>query len=224
MSRRLRALTAQTLGELPSRCRTCLFWELGQARPDPRDPAGPAGDGAAGEAALRKEAWCSARALAEGPPGSVVRSDGRAVGYALFASARSFAARVRPVPRASDDALLLATLWVEPGDRDGGVGRLLLQAAVRAALDRDLTAVEAYGDRRYREGRCVLPCTWLLHEGFTVHREHPRYPLLRLDVRRTARWAQSLEQALDGVLGRLPQPAPQRVPQPRAGRVPLGGR
>jgi hypothetical protein len=72
--------------------------------------------------------------------------------------------------------------------------------------------VEAYGDRRWLERGCVLPATWLLHEGFEVHREHPRSPLLRVDTKRTVRWAETFEHAWEEVLGRLPRRA--RVPVP----------
>ena len=48
------------------------------------------------------------------------------------------------------------------------------QGAVVRDLEVDLDAVEAYGDRRAREWDCVLPATWLLHEGFEVAGEHPR--------------------------------------------------
>ncbi len=56
----------------------------------------------------------------------------------------------------------------------------------------------------------MLPAAWLLHEGFEVTVEHPRYPLLRIDTKRVARWAESLEHAVDELLGRArPQPVPQ---------------
>jgi hypothetical protein len=87
-------------------------------------------------------------------------------------------------------------------------------AAVKVAGRTERRAVEAYGDRRHRDGACVLPCTWLLHEGFAVHREHPRYPLLRLSVKSTARWAEPLEHAVEQALERMgvsPEPSPQRT-------------
>lgn len=209
-------LTAEDVDELPARCRRCLFWELGLSRPDPRAAGGGAGHEDGGDPVVQKQAWCSARSLEGIRPGSLVRVGERVVGYALHAPAPAFAPRRPPLPRASGDALLLATVWVEPDRRAQGISRLLVQRAVREALNADLVAVEAYGDRRFREADCTVPCTWLLHEGFRVHREHPRYPLLRLDARRTVRWAESLEQALDEVLGRLPQ----RAPQPRGGPEP----
>lgn len=220
MARRVRGLTGEDVEDLPGACATCLFWELGAACPQPRTRAVPAGrplvDHHPSDPGLRKQAWVSARVQEGVVPGRIVTIDDHAVAYALFAPARTFAPRGRPVPPASDDTLLLATAWVLPVHRGAGLGRLLLQAAIREALRLEAPAVEVYGDRRFRERSCALPTAWLLHEGFTVHAEHPRTPLLRLDVRRTARWAGSLEHAWEEVLGRLPHPAPT----PRPGRVP----
>lgn len=191
MGRRVELLT--DVSRLPRGCGQCLFWELGGA-------SGPgAGD--------RKQEWIAA-CLREGTPaGRVLTIDGQVAGYTLSGPAGSFASRVPPVPRSSRDAWLLATLWVRPTDRERGVGRRLLLATLSDALDHGAVAVEAYGDRRFREQGCVLPAAWLLHEGFVVHAEHPRTPLLRLDLRRTARWAESLEHAWDELRGRLPAPA-----------------
>lgn len=211
MSTRLEPLAPELLEGFPERCRECLFWELGRPRPDPR---GNGGDELAGDPFVQKQAWFTAQSLEHGSPGRVLcDADGRVVGYTLFAPPGQFARRRSPVPRASDDALQVATLWVAPHARDHGVGRLLLQGALKEALHRGLAAVEVYGDRRFREHDCVLPVTWLLHEGFVVHREHPRYPLLRLDTRRTVRWAATLEHALEGMLDRV-RPEPDRAPVP----------
>jgi len=221
MSRRVRPLDGQQVESLPDRCRACLFWELGWPRPDPRglDQA----DLLAGDPVAAKQAWCTSQVLAGRPPGRVVIVDDELAGYALFAPAAEFAPRRMVVPPASRDALLLATLWVSPFHREHGVGRLLVQAAVKEALRLDLRAVEAYGDRRWRETDCVLPCTWLLHEGFEVATEHPRYPLLRLETRRTV--LDALEHAVEEVLDRLPRriiDAP--VPVREASTQPSGGR
>ena len=122
------------------------------------------------------------------------------------------------VPAPSGDALLLATVWVDPDARGAGHGRLLVQAALREALRLDLRAVEAYGDRRAREWDCVAPAGWLLHEGFEVTTEHPRYPLLRIDTSRLARWAESLEHAVDELLGRA-RARPSLQPTRSSGQV-----
>jgi GNAT superfamily N-acetyltransferase len=218
VARRTTPLTGDLVELLPAPCRECLFWELGASCPDPRTIAAPAGrgpDGPPSEPMVRKQAWVSARVQENTPPGRLVRVDDELAGYAIFAPARTFARRVPPAPAASPDAVLLATIWVQPVWRQHGLGRLLLQHAIKDAIHLGAPAVEAYGDRRWMERSCVLPATWLLHEGFEVHREHPRTPLLRVDTKRTVRWAETFEHAWEEVLGRLPRrvrvPAPEGV-------------
>lgn len=227
MTRRAVPMTGEGVERLPAACSTCLFWELGAPCPDPRSRGvlpGRADGERPSDPLTRKEAWVSAQVQDGGPPGRVVEVDGEVAAYALFAPAAAFAPRSPAVPAVSDDALLLATAWVHPNHREVGIGRLLIQAAIREAIRRHAPAVEAYGDRRWRERACVLPATWLLHEGFEVHREHARTPLFRVETRRTVRWAGSLEHAWEEVLGRLPGAVPARervprgVPSPHATR------
>jgi GNAT superfamily N-acetyltransferase len=216
MARHLRPLASDDLGVLPAGCRACLFWELGTPAPDDRAVGvlvGAPREDLPAHPAERKRAWVASRVEDGASPGRIAVVDGQVAGYALFGPSRAFARRRAPVPVASPDAVLLATVWVDPTHRDGGIGRLFVQAAIKEALRLDLAAVEAYGDRRFHERSCVLPAMWLLHEGFEVHREHPRTPLFRLDVRRTVRWAGSLESALEGVLGHLPRRSPVPVPE-----------
>jgi GNAT superfamily N-acetyltransferase len=230
--RRALPLTGDVLAGLPDPCRRCLFWEHGAPCPQPRSGSVLVGlapaltPGEIGRAAGdRKRSWIDAEVADGHPPGVVLweetsgnprPSPGQAVppvaAFALFATADRFAPRAAPAARASADALLLATAWVAPTHREQGLGRLLLHQALRVAVRRDLAAVEVYGDRRFRERACLLPATWLLHEGFRVHREHPRVPLLRLETRRLARWTEQLEHAWDEVVGHLPElvPVPQR--------------
>lgn len=220
--RRVVEVTAGDLERLPDRCRRCLFWELGASRPIDLEVGEP--DEFGGDPSVQKPAWWRAVELGDRPeggpgtvPGRAVRIDGETAGWCLAAPSGAFAPRRPPVPRPSDDALLLATIWVEPAFRGAGIGRQLVQAVAKEALRTEHRAVEAYGDRRHRDGACVLPGTWLLHEGFEVHREHPRYPLLRLEVDSIARWVEPLGHALEHALGRLArqrrtEPAPQRSP------------
>lgn len=211
MGARTVPLSGDLLDDLPARCRACVFWELGSERP------GDAEDDAerAAQDRVRKQGWITAQSLDGVQPGVQLRDGDRRVGYALFAPAHVLAARGGTVPRSSADALVLATAWVAPEARSRGHGRLLVQAAVREALRLDLDAVEAYGDRRAREWDCVLPAGWLLREGFEVAVEHPRYPLLRLETSRVARWAESLEHAVEEILGRA-RARPQLQPQLRS--------
>ena len=158
MSRRCAPLDAEAVEELPERCRRCLFWELGAPRPDE-----DADEDDVRHARVRKQAWVTSQSLEDGPPGVVLRSGRRTVGYALFAPSRAFARRGGVLPAPATDALHLATAWLAPEARSGGLGRLLVQAALREAVARELEHVDVVGDRRAREWDCVLPVTWLLH-------------------------------------------------------------
>jgi len=234
MRRRPVPLTGEDVAHLPPGCADCLFWELGGPCPQPRSPTVLGGlaptvspEEATRPARARKRAWVSAQVHEHGPPGArieVVTAPGtprertRTAAFALFAPADRFAPRGGAAPRTSPGAMLLATVWVDDVHRGHGLGRLLLQAALRETLRQDRPALEAYGDRRFRERSCLLPATWLLHEGFAVHREHPRVPLFHLDVRRVARWAESLEHAVEEVLAHLPRQSPAPVPTRQGGR------
>ena len=221
-ARQVVPLTGELLEELPAPCGTCLFWERGERAPvDPLRTA-PQDEEAA---RVRKQAWVSSQLQEGRAPGRVVRIEGVLVAWVLFARGRDLAGPPTGgfgpvVPAASPDALHLATLHIDPRMRGHGLGRLLLHAALREAVRLELAAVEVYGDRRWRERGCLLPVTWLLREGFEVHREAPRLPLLRLEVRRTLRWAPSLEAALEEMVRRLPRPVPAPEQLARAASAP----
>jgi len=214
MARRVVPLHGDVVEELPPHCRECLFWELGGRCPEDRRVTTVVGDDAWSDPLIRKQAWASSLVQEGHSAGRVVRIDDEVVAHALFGPVEAFHPRPGAVPRPSPGALLLATAWVEPQWRGLGLGRLLVQAALKEAVRLDITAVEAYGDRRWQERHCYLPATWLFHEGFEVHGEHPRTPLLRIDTRRTLRWADSMEHALEEVLAHLPRRARAPVPAP----------
>lgn len=204
---RVEVLTADRIGCLPDPCRGCVFWESGGPRPiDVREPTtgvSPA-----------KVAWWREREREDATVlGRVIEVDGEVAAWAMVGPGDLPTHRRRSIPPPSRDALLIITLWVEPGHRGRGLGRLLVRAALKEALERDLKGVEAYGDRRPRDGGCVLPGTWLLHVGFAVDREHPRYPLLRIDTRSTVRILEPLEQMVGQARERL-APRPEPVTQP----------
>lgn len=211
VGRHLRPLSLETVDALPAPCRTCTFWEVASA---PRGAGGAVGGAA-------KEAWLQSTTLEWGPPGRVLFVEDRAVAWALLVPGRH-AERVRRLAHApSDDALLLATMWVEPEARGSGLARVVLQTLLRDTHERGGRAVEAYGARGAAvAGRCVLPEAFLLSNGFTVLHDDARFPLLRLDLRRTVRWTESVAGALEQVLGTLPRrrvaPVPAR-PSPAVG-------
>ena len=214
MARRVARLTLDNLDDLPSSCRSCVFWELDPVR---RTRARDAGD-EAGE----KESWVSAVLLEWGSCGRIAYVDGDPAGFVLFApptylpGADAFA--TAPV---SEDAVLLATAMVYPEYVGAGLGRVLMQTVVKDLVKRgDIRALEAFGDTRSRRpegdlgrGGCVLPADYLLRVGFKTHRPHPRYPRMRLELRSVVTWRDEVENALERLLGAV-RPARHPVADP----------
>lgn len=224
MSRAVTDLHAAALGDLPVPCRSCVFWEVAGA------PRGGSPDPAAG--AVAKEAWWQATELEWGAPGKALYVEGRLVAYATFAPRLHFPRTRRMGAVVSDDALLLATLRVDPDHQGTGLATVLLQSVLAETHRRGARALEAYGERRQDAATggpgCVLPESFLLRAGFTVRHDHRSFPLLRLDLRQTVRWQDSVGMALEGVrsvLGRRERVRVPALPATEARRpAPAGGR
>ncbi|MEO8887679.1 MAG: GNAT family N-acetyltransferase [Jatrophihabitantaceae bacterium] len=218
MSRRLVSITLDNIGDLPHRCRGCVFWEL--------DPVAGGRVRASGAGELEKEAWLSDTLLEWGSCGHVLYVDTAPAGYILYAPAayvpRAVAFATAPV---SPDAVLLMTARLMPEFAGGGLGRTLVQAVARDASRRGIKAIEAFG--RIDGGRaedqeserpgdradhsCLLPADYLLAVGFKTVRPHPRTPRLRLDLRSVASWREDVEYALDKLFSSIQVPALTRA-------------
>lgn len=228
MSRRLVSVTLDNLGDLPGRCRDCVFWEL--------DPV--AGERAcqSGAAELEKEAWLSDTLLEWGSCGQLVYVDGVPAGHVLYAPpAYVPRAAAFPTSPVSADAVLLMTARLLPEFTGGGLGRMLVQGVAREAARRGIKAVEAFGtttapaarrapalglpkppprvpasplpdDEPRGERSCVLPADYLLAVGFKTVRPHPRTPRLRLDLKSTVSWKEDVEYALERLLASMQAP------------------
>lgn len=223
MSRRLVSVTLDNLGDLPVRCRACVFWEL--------DPVSGERACDGGAADLEKEAWVSDMLLEWGSCGQLVYVDDAPAGHVLYAPpAYVPRAAAFPTSPVSPDAVLLMTARLQPGFTGGGLGRMLVQGVAREAAQRGIKAIEAFGrvdqpadsDARAewaapparparaggqpREHDCVLPADYLVAVGFKTVRRHPRTPRLRLELRTTASWKEDVEYALDRLLSSMQAP------------------
>ncbi len=69
MGRRLVSLTGDNVGDLPSPCRSCVFWEAGHRQPDP----------------TRKDDWLSTVLLDWGSCGRLLYVDGQLAAFAVYA-------------------------------------------------------------------------------------------------------------------------------------------
>ncbi len=204
MSRRVAPLTLEALADLPSPCRGCVAWEL--------DPVSAGRAVAAGGTAFEKEAWLSEVLLGWGTAGRLAYVDDDLAGFVTYAPPvhvpRASAFPTSPV---SPDAVLLMTGWVEPRHRGGGIARMLVQSAAKDLTQRGVRALEAFGVARELpelggEGDCIAPAAFYEAVGFTVVRQHHRYPRLRLELRTALSWREDVEAALERILGRARVP------------------
>jgi GNAT superfamily N-acetyltransferase len=200
LSWHMAAITLDNLGDLPKRCRSCVFWELSQQ---------------AGEQAVRfaspeleKEAWVSEVLLEWGSCGRVVYMRGAPAGYVMYAppSAVPRAAEM-PTGPVSADAVLLTTMQVMPEFSGEGIGRMLAQAVAKDLTRRGVKAVEVFGDARPgTEPSCMVPADFLRSVGFKTVRPHPRWPRLRMELRSAMTWKEDVEAALEQLLGSITVP------------------
>ncbi|MFT4265090.1 MAG: GNAT family N-acetyltransferase [Nocardioides sp.] len=211
MARKVVPLTLDLFAALDAPCRDCLFWELDAVRRGRLDHD---------DLATEKEAWLSEVLREWGSCGRVAVVDDQPVGYVIYAPA-AFVPGSAAFPTApiSGDAVQLTTLWVAPGWRDAGIGRLLIQATARDLLQRGgIRAVEAFGDKGVASGihgrRCAAPEHFLARVGFKTHRPHPTAPRMRMDLRSIVTWRDEIETALERLVG-VVRPRKSPVPQPR---------
>ncbi|MER5639556.1 GNAT family N-acetyltransferase [Kitasatospora sp. NPDC002227] len=194
MGRRIAPLTLDNLADLPSTCRSCVFWEL--------DPVTAKAAVESGRPELEKEGWISAVLLEWGSCGRIAYVDEVPAGYVLYAPPayvpRSGAFPTSPV---SPDAVQLMISRVLSGYQRQGLGRVLVQQVVKDVVARGFKAVEAFGAVGREIPSCVLPAEHLLAVGFKTVRPHHRYPRLRLEARTTLSWRGDVEGALERLLG-----------------------
>jgi GNAT superfamily N-acetyltransferase len=205
MGRRIGELTLSTLDDLPLRCRGCVFWELSptdRALAVEHDPE------------FEKEAWCSTLSLDWGSCGKVAYLDGRPVGFALAGPLEAFPRAAFFPARVSKDALFLAVANVLPEAYGRGVGKALIQSVVKESKDRGKRAVECFADRAWLGPDCMLPADFCERVGFKVKREHPRFPLMRIDLRSLAKLSDQVEAAVEALLESLSLPT-----EPAVGRL-----
>jgi hypothetical protein len=210
MSRRLVNLTLDTLEDIPSRCRKCVFWEL--------DPVARERVLDTGSPDLEKEAWVSATLLEWGSCGKLAYVDGAPAGFVMFAPPayvpRAIAFPTSPV---SPDAALLMTANIVSEFAGQGLGRMLVQGVAKDLTKRGVKAIEAFADLHWDGPHCVVPADYLLSVGFKTVRPHPRFPRLRLELRTALSWKSDVEYALEKLLGSM---SPQIVLNP-ATRSPI---
>lgn len=150
-----------------------------------------------------------------GDCGRIAYENGEPLGFVKYAPGRFFpqTARMAAGPP-DDDSVLIACLHVAPEVRDVGLGKVLLQAALRDLVSRGERCVEAYAATEIadRERSPLMTVEFLLRQGFTVVRPHPVNPLMRLELKSLATWTESVEAVLEAL--QIPRRVGERVPAP----------
>jgi GNAT superfamily N-acetyltransferase len=204
MARRLRWLAPERVDDLPDMCACCSLWE-----------GSDAGEPACGESCDREAllAWIRNVRDEWGECGRIAYEGDEVLGFVKYAPP-SYFPHVRSMPSGvpDSDAVLIACLHVSATARHAGLGKVLLQAALRDLTGRREKAVEAYAAAGTvdREHTPLMNVEFLLRQGFSVARPHPRYPLLRLELKQLAAWTDNLEAVLEALT--LPVRVGGRVP------------
>jgi GNAT superfamily N-acetyltransferase len=153
----------------PKECLGTVFWEL-----EGLDPAV--------DPAFHKEEWFSSTLLEWGPCGKLLLEGDEVRALAQYAPATLFAGLAKfPWARISSDAVFLPYCFVTEGHRYRGFGTELVRTVARDLVDRGYRAVETVADRSWA-ATWVLPHPFLSSCRFGVVRDHPRHPVMRLDL------------------------------------------
>lgn len=213
MARRIRPLTIERVADLPGPCFSCALWETEAARALECVPA---------RERERFEEWIRQVGEAWGDAGLIIYDGSTPLGFVKYAPGRLFPQAARmPSGPPDDDSVLIACMHVDPDVRDAGLGKVLLHAALRDLVSRKERVVEAYaaGEAADRDRSPLMSVEFLLRQGFRVARPHPLYPLMKLELKSLATWAESLDVMLEAI--QLPRRLGERVPAPLANAIDL---
>lgn len=208
MARRLQPLTPELFDRLPAVCSGCAFWES-------REMAERVCGSVCDAGALRE--WYATVSTEWGECGRVATDGNEVLGFVKYAPSRYFPqALTFPSVPANLEVPLIACLHVSPDARHRGLGKLLLQAALRDLTLRGERCVETFASTEpiERELSPMPSMDFLLRQGFTVSRPDPAYPLMRLDMKSLALLTENLESVLESLFAPLRSPQRQRVPVP----------
>lgn len=236
MSVTITPLTMDGFENLSSHSRRCVFWEMDpHLIPDNRG-------GVAFESEFDKEAWVSMILLEWGTCGQVAvnRMTGKVVGAAFYGPPRSVPRSLLfPTSPVSADAVILNSLWVEPGHDDAADA--LAQAVIVDLTRRGVRAIESFGIVRSAHvsanvlndpeqeaicPHCMIDAHFLKSTGFDVVSAHHRYPRMRLELDDDLGWKAGVESALEKlvVMAAIDVAGRERTAVPVGRRVGATGR
>jgi GNAT superfamily N-acetyltransferase len=205
MTRRLRSLSLDDFGRLPSGCGGCSFWESAGER--------ERRCGATCDLELQR-AWYRRVTDEWGECGRVAYEDDELLGFIKYAPSVYFPQALTFAAAPTDPAVpLISCLHVSADARHHGLGTVLIRAALRDLVGRGERRVEAFGftaPSAVVDDMPMLGMPFLLRNGFTVSRPDPFYPLMKLDLKSLIVWQDNLEAVLESL--RFPLRVPSRAP------------
>jgi len=204
MARRFKPLSAELTRTLPPGCAGCVFWES----PEPL----PLVCGAKCDPAFA-DGWVQRVRSEWGDCGRAVVEDGETLGFIKYAPPGFLPqARIMRAGPPDDRDVLIACMHISPEARCKGLGKVLMQAALRDLVQRGEKGVQVYATTRQDEFETspVMGMAFLARMGFTVSKPDPLMPLMRLDLRSLVAWTDNLEAVLESL--RIPLPIPRRTP------------
>jgi GNAT superfamily N-acetyltransferase len=204
MARRFKPLASDLIEALPTGCAGCVFWES----PERLEHV----CGAKCDVALAR-GWVDRVRSEWGDCGRAAVEDGEVLGFIKYAPAPFFPqAQVMPSGPPDEKAVLIACMHISPDARQRGLGKVLMQVALRDLATRGVKTVQAYGTLQQGafETSPVVGVEFLLRMGFTVSRPHPDVPLMQLDMRSLVSWTENLEAVLESL--RIPIGVARRSP------------
>jgi len=209
MTRRFRPLTLEHLDALPAVCVGCAFWESAERH-----------ERECGSVCDREllRAWYLRVTGEWGDCGRVALEDDEVLGFIKYAPSRYVPQAATFASRPYDaDVPLITCLHISDNARQHGLGRLLVQAALKDLKSRGERVVQSFACARSEDltRMPMIGMKYLSENGFAVVRSDPAFPLMQLDLRSLASVAENLESVLESL--RIPLRAPARVPGPTAG-------
>lgn len=206
MARRFRPLTPDRIVDLPPGCSGCVFWESPEAL--------PLVCGAACSVEIARS-WAERVGAEWGDCGRIALEDGKVLGFIKYAPAAYVPqARHMPAGTPSGRDVLITCMHITPDARQRGLGKVLMQAALRDLVTRGERSVQAYATVRHGawDTSPVMGVEFLLRMGFTVARPHPALPLMQLDLKSLVAWTENLEAVLESL--RIPLRVSAGAPVP----------
>lgn len=163
------------------------------------------------------EEWVARVQEEWGPCGRMVVVDEVPLGYVLYAPPAHLPGLgdVATGPP-SADAVVLVDMYVRSEVQRAGVGKLLVHAAAKDLVLRDVAALETFGAHPPEPVRPqhLLPVGFLEAVGFATHRAHSTTPRMRMDLRAARTWMDEVELALERLVGAV-RPMIKPVIKPR---------